>query len=188
MDQRPQPPQRQNDKQVQRKLQRPRRIRTPKNQFRNDDDFNWGKVLRVVLSWAAILFGLFIVMMLFRTQDIPEYPLEFTQYQTLLKEGRIKDADIRKSELNNYDFHGTLKQKTDLQTLSGKTVPVEKFVITLPYIDGTVVKEWNDQGINFKITKEDNSWMNMLLNALPWVLLLVVWLIIMRRMQGVGTK
>src|SRR6516225_7263105 len=157
MDQRQQTPQRQNDKQVSRKLQRPRRIRTPKNQFRNDDDFNWGKVLRVVLSWAAILFGLFIVMMIFRTQDVPEYPLDFTQYQQLLKEGRIKDADIRKSDQNNYDFHGSLKQRTELQTLTGKTVPAEQFVIRLPYLDGSVVQEWNDQGINFKIKKEDNS-------------------------------
>src|SRR6266581_354825 len=105
MDEKQQNQKRQNEKPLSKKLQRPRRIRTPKN-FRNDDDFNWGKVLRVVLSWAAILFGLLIVMMLFRTQDVTEYPLDFTQYQTLLKEGRIKDADIKKSDLNNYDFHG----------------------------------------------------------------------------------
>jgi cell division protease FtsH len=180
--------QRMNEKQPQKKISRPRRNRAPKNQFRNDDDFNWGKVLKVVLSWSAIILGVFIVMTLFRAQEGTEYELEYTQYQTLLKDGQIASAEIKKSDLNNYDFHGTLKKATQLKTSTGKIVPLEKFVVTLPYIDSSVISEWNAKEINFSIKKEDNTWLNALLSALPWVLLLVVWLIIMRRMQGVGTK
>jgi cell division protease FtsH len=175
-------------RQLSRKIQRPRKQRQQKNQFRSDDDFNWGKILKVVLSWTVIIFLVFLVTMMFRSQATTEYPIEFTEYQSLLKAGEIKEADIKKSELNNFDFHGVLKKGLDRQTASGKTVHLEHFIVTLPYIDGAVIKEWNDQGISFKITKEDNTWLNALLNALPWVLLLVVWLIIMRRMQGMGTK
>src|SRR5437899_7235921 len=114
MEDKKQDPKPMKDKQFPRKLQRSRRPRAPKNQFRNDDDFNWGKVLKVVLSWSAIILGVFIVMTLFRTQEGTEYPLDYTQYQTLLKEGEIKDADIMKSELKNFDFHGTLKKPSDL--------------------------------------------------------------------------
>jgi len=179
---------RMNSRQGQKKLQRPKKNRPTKNQFKNDDDFNWAKVLKVVLSWSAIILGVFIVMTLFRTQEGTEYELDFTQYQKLVKEGEINSAVIKKSDLNNYDFHGTLKKAVDIQTPAGKTVRLERFSVTLPYIDGSVVQEWNDKGIRFTITKEDNTWMNALLSALPWVLLLVVWLIIMRRMQGMGTK
>ena len=175
-------------RQLSRKIQRPRKQRQQKNQFRSDDDFNWGKILKVVLSWTVIIFLVFLVTMMFRTQETTEYPIDYTEYQALLKAGEIKEADIKKSELNNFDFHGVLKKGRDIPTASGKNVHLERFTVTLPYIDGTVIKEWNDQGISFKITKEDNTWLNALLNALPWVLLLVVWLIIMRRMQGMGTK
>ncbi len=177
-----------NDKQLRRKLPRGRRNRPSKNQFRGDDDFNWGKVLKVVLSWSAIILGVFIVMTLFRSQEGTEYELDFTQYQTLLKEGLINNATIKKSDLNNFDFHGVLKKPVDVTTSTGRTLPVQRFVVTLPYIDGTVVKEWNEKEIRFTLTKEDNTWMNALLSVLPWVLLFVVWLIIMRRMQGIGTK
>jgi cell division protease FtsH len=51
-----------------------------------------------------------------------------------------------------------------------------------------VIKEWNDKQLKFTIVKEDNAWINALVSALPWVLLLVVWLIIMRRMQGQGPR
>src|SRR3989454_1595813 len=188
MEKDPQDLKRMNDSKLRRKLPRPRRNRPSKNQFRGDDDFNWGKVLKVVLSWSAIILGVFIVMTLFKSQEGTEYELDYTQYQTLLKDGLISSATIKKSDLNNYDFHGILKKPVDVTTSSGRTIPAQRFVVTLPYIDGTVVKEWNDKEIRFTITKEDNTWMNALLSVLPWVLLFVVWLIIMRRMQGIGTK
>ena len=177
-----------NEKRAQRKIPRPRRNRSQKNQFRNDDDFNWGKVLKVVLSWSAIILGVFIVMTLFRAQESTEYELDYTLYQSLLTNGQIGSATIRKSDLNNFDFHGVLKKPEDLAVSTGKNVSVQKFVVTLPYVDGTVIQDWNAKGIRFTITKEDNTWMNALLSALPWVLLLVAWLVIMRRMQGMGTK
>src|SRR5258706_15022406 len=91
------------NKQVQKKLSRPRRNRASKNQFRNDDDFNWGKVLKVVLSWSAIILGVFIVMTLFRAQEGTEYEIDYTQYQQLLHEDQINTAIVKKSELNNFE-------------------------------------------------------------------------------------
>src|ERR1044072_5448794 len=118
------------EKPPKRKLARPRRNRPSKNQFRNDDDFNWGKVLKVVLSWSAIILGVFIVMTLFRSQEGTEYELDFTQYQSLLKDGLINNATIKKSDLNNFDFHGVLKKPVDVSTSSGRTLPVQRFVVT----------------------------------------------------------
>ncbi|HMD14216.1 MAG TPA: AAA family ATPase, partial [Bacteroidota bacterium] len=124
----------------------------------------------------------------FRTQEGTEYELQYTQYQDFLSKGQIYTAVIKKSDLNNYDFHGTLKSPAEVQTSAGKTATIERFTVTLPYLDGTVIKEWNDKGIRFTITKDDNVWMNSLVSILPWIGLVVVWLFIMRRMQGMGTK
>jgi cell division protease FtsH len=177
------------NKGFQRKNTRPRKPRMPKNQYRNDDDFNWGKVLKVVLSWSAIIFGVFILVNLFRTPEVNQYEVTYTKYREYLLAGKIAQATIKKSELNNYEFHGTLRTPETMEVPPpGKPVLVERFFVMLPFIDSDVVQEWSDKGIAFTITREDNTWMNALLSALPWVLLLVIWLIIMRRMQGVGTK
>lgn len=188
MENTPQDKNRMTDRRNPKKLPRPRRNRSQKNQFRNDDDFNWGKVLKVVLSWSAIILLVFIVMTLFRTQEGTEYELQYTQYQDFLSKGQIYTAVIKKSDLNNYDFHGVLKSPAEVQTSAGKTATIERFTVTLPYLDGTVIKDWNDKGIRFTITKDDNLWMNSLVSILPWIGLVVVWLFIMRRMQGMGTK
>ncbi len=176
-----------NDKQPTKKTPRPRRPRQQKN-FRNEDDFNWGKVLKVVLSWSVIILGVFIVMTLFRAQEGSEYEIDYTQYQSLLSEDMITTAVIKKSDLNNFELHGTLKNEIELKTNTGKSITATRFVVTLPFIDAGVIQEWNKRNIRFTITREDNTWMNTLLNVLPWLLLFVVWLIIMRRMQGMGTK
>jgi cell division protease FtsH len=98
------------------------------------------------------------------------------------------EAVIKKSELTNYDFHGILREPQRVTHGKTETPLFRKFSLTLPIIDGTVVKEWTERGIRFRVEKEDNTWISALVSALPWVLLLGVWLIVMRRMQGGGTR
>ena len=159
----------------------------PGQQFRQDDDFNWNKVLKVVISWSAIILLVFVVMTLFKGTEGTETEVSYNEYQGFLEKGLIVEATIKKSELTNFDFHGVLKEATRL-TRGGKDINVTRFSLTLPILDSAVIKEWNDKQLKFTIVKEDNAWINALVSALPWVLLLVVWLIIMRRMQGQGPR
>jgi cell division protease FtsH len=159
----------------------------PGQQFRQDDDFNWNKVLKVVISWSAIILLVFVVMTLFKGTEATEAEVSYNEYQAFLEKGLIAEATIKKSELTNFDFHGVLREPARLNR-GGKEINVTRFTLTLPILDSAVIKEWNDRQLKFTIVKEDNAWINALVSALPWVLLLVVWLIIMRRMQGAGPR
>ncbi len=164
--------------------------RSQKPMLRGEDDFNWGKVLRVVLSWSAIIMAVFLVMTIFKGQEATEYEVTFTQYQDFLASNKIGRAIVKKSNFNDFDFHGTLTEVQEITLPTGKKVRVEKFTLTLPYtnIDEPIIANWTAHHVNFNISKEDNVWINALIGALPWILLLGVWLIIFRRMQGGGTK
>jgi len=174
-----------NDKK--RTFQRPGRPRRPGQQMRPDDEFNWNKVLKVVLSWSAIILLVFLVMTLFKGAEGNEVEVTYTEYQQFLKNNEIAEATVKKSELTNYDFHGVLREPKRM-TRGGREVTFQKFTLTLPILDSGVIKEWTDRSVKFTVVKEDNTWINALVGALPWILLLVVWLIIMRRMQGAGPK
>ncbi len=171
-----------------RKPSRPRRNKPGGGPSRNDDDFNWGRVLRVVLSWSAIILGVFIIMTLFKNTEEAEYDLDYSHYVELLHAGKLQEAVIKKTDFENYDLHGILKEQTEFKTSAGKAVKVDKIHVTLPYVDSKVIDEFTTLGIKFNIVKEDNTWVSALASYLPWVLILVVWLIIMKRMQGMGTK
>ncbi len=167
---------------------RPGKGRRPGQQSRSDDDFNWNRVLKVVLSWTAIILVVFLVMRVFQERETGgEVEISYTEYSQFLQNNLIAEATISKSELTNYDFHGVLASPQTIQR-ADRQIQVTKFTLTLPILDSGMISDWNQRGLKFKVVREDNAWISALIGALPWVLLLVVWLIIMRRMQGAGPK
>ena len=158
-----------------------------------EDEFNWNKVGRVIASWLGILLAVFVIMYAFKSNEESEYEIGFNTFQQLLNESRFTEAAITKANLNDYDFHGKLKEPMEIVTVSGKTVRnVSRVFLTLPYsnIDDAIIATWSEKGLKFNITKEDNAWVNALISFLPWVLLIGIWLLIFRRMQAGsgGTK
>jgi cell division protease FtsH len=181
----PDPKQRDGSQQKKRMLP-PRPQRKQPKQLR-DDEFNWNKVSRVIVSWLGILLAVFLVMYAFKSNEETEYEVSFTTFQQLLNEGKIGEALIKKSNLNDYDFHGKLTQPMEIVTAGGKRVKnATRIVLTLPYsnIDDKLIADWSSKGLRFNIVKEDSAWFNMLVGFLPWVLLIGIWLIIFRRMQS----
>jgi cell division protease FtsH len=170
------------------KLEDKKRQRKPIKKTRNDDDFNWQKLSKVVLSWFAILVGVFIIMTIFKATGTQEYAIDYPVYIDLLKSGDIKEATIKKADINNYTFHGVLKEIKNLRTADGVSTNVTHFITTLPYVDGTIIQQWTEAQLKFNIVQEDNTVVNALIGILPWVAILLVWLFFMRRMQGGGTK
>jgi cell division protease FtsH len=151
---------------------------------RRNEEFNWNRVFKVVLGWSAILFGFFLIMIWSKSGDGGEVEIGFDQYQKLLSEDKIKEAIVKKLD-NTFTFHGVLKQPEPVN-VGSRQISTEKFTVLLPYtnIDDAIIKTWNEKNIAFRIEKEDTSWIGPLIGALPWILIIVFWIIIMRRMQG----
>lgn len=156
-----------------------------------EDEFNWRKLGRVVAGWMGILIAVFIILYSFTRGEDAEHEISFSTFQQLLSEGRFTEAVIKKSNLNDYDFHGKLKAETEIQTIDNKVVRNARRVkLTLPYsnIDDKLISDWTSKGLRFTIVKDDSTWLNALVGFLPWLVLLGIWLIIFRRMQvGAGS-
>ncbi|HMQ69914.1 MAG TPA: ATP-dependent zinc metalloprotease FtsH [Ignavibacteria bacterium] len=152
----------------------------------NNDDFNWNRVFKIVLGWSAILIGFFLIMIYTKGTDGKFSELKYDQYLNFLNEKKIESAVIKKSE-NNYEFFGKLKAPESVK-FGDRTVTIDKFSVLLPYtnIDDQVVNTWTESGIQFSIEKDDGGWMAPLIGALPWILIIVFWIFIMRRMQSGG--
>ncbi len=158
-----------------------------------EDDFNWNKVGRMIAGWLGILLAVYLIMLAFKQTEETEYEINFTTYQKLLNDGKIAEALIKKSDFNNYDFHGKLREPSEIVTTNEKrVVGATKVWLTLPYssINEEVIGIWTTKGLKFNVVKEDSTWTSLLISTLPWILLIGIWLIIFRRMQAGagGTK
>lgn len=161
------------------------------NRKRKGEDFNWNRVFKVVLGWSAILFGVFLIMIWSRSGDSGEVDVTFDQYQKFLDEDKIKEATIKKAENSFTTFHGVLRAPEQVN-INNHPITLEKFSVLLPYtnIDNETLKSWKDKKIAIRIEEKDSNWVGPLIGALPWIIIIVFWIIVMRRMQGQagGTK
>lgn len=170
----------------------PRGPKKGPKQYR-EDEFNWNKVGRMIAGWLGILLAVYLIMLAFKQTEETEYEINFTTYQALLNDGKIAEALIKKSDFNNYDLHGKLKEPTEIVTSNEKRQPgATRVWLTLPYssINEEVISRWTAKGVKFNVVKEDSTWTSLLVSTLPWILLIGIWLIIFRRMQAGagGTK
>ena len=149
-----------------------------------DGDFDWSKVIRTVFSWGAVLIAAVIVMQFMRTSNTNAVEVPFDTYETLLKNDKIAEAKIVKTDVNDYRFDGTLKEKEQIP-IAGTPTEVKNFTVTMvePIIQDQI-KIWNEKGIKYTFVKESNEWLTVLLGFVPWILIIAVWIFIMRRMQA----
>mgnify|MGYP001228356376 FL=1 len=154
---------------------------------RPDDNFDWSKVIRLVFGWGAVIVAAVIVMQVFRTNTETFTEIPYGEYEVLLQNPEnIASASIIKSDINDYTFKAELKKETDVK-IKGKSVSVKAISV---YIPEPIIHDqeavWKEKGIQYSFDKESNEWMNILIGFLPWVLIIAVWVVIMRRMQGQG--
>ncbi|CAN5498976.1 ATP-dependent zinc metalloprotease FtsH [soil metagenome] len=153
---------------------------------KNNDEFNWNRVFRIVLGWSAILIGFFLIMIYTKSADGKYSDISYDEFQRLIRDKKIESALVKKSD-NNYELMGKLKGMESLN-VNGRTFNADKITVFLPYtnIDENVIKTWNESGFRFTVEKDDGGWLGPILGALPWILIIVFWIVIMRKMSGAG--
>lgn len=151
-----------------------------------EDNFDWSKIIKLVFGWGAVVVAAVIVMQLFKTGTTNYVDIPYSQYERLINQDQIVSAKITKSDVNDYYFKATLKSEQEV-VVNKKKVKVKNISVYLPE---PVIKEqealWKKKNIDYSFEKDSNEWMNILLGFLPWVLIIGVWILIMRKMQGQG--
>ena len=141
----------------------------------------------MVFGWGAVIVAAVIVMQVFRTSQEQFVEIPFAEYRRLLNEtDKIKEATITKSDINDYSFRSELVSETSVK-IDGNPTDVKAISV---YIPEPIIKEeetlWKEKGIVYTFDKQSSEWLNILVGFLPWILIIAVWIIIMRRMQGQG--
>lgn len=151
-----------------------------------DNNFDWSKVIRLVFGWGAVIVAAVIVMQMFRNESANYIEISYNQYESLLNNDKIDEAHIIKSDVNDYYFKAKLKSEEKL-IVKGKSIDVQQISVYLPEsLISSQEKIWKEKGIEYTFDKESNEWLNILLSFIPWILIIGVWILIMRRMQGSG--
>ena len=125
-------------------------------------------ILLAVLLWKMASQG---------GQTARESTPSYTDFQAQVEKGNVSDATILLSSVSA-EVDGEFRE------------PKTKFRVTVP--NGTLndlTKELASKNVDVNIkTVSDNTWINVLIDVSPFVLLLVIFLFMMRQMQAGGNK
>ena len=155
------------------------------DQQKGNQGFQWKQAGKTSLIWVIILISAIFVSGLFTGKGGDELELEYWEYEHFLNSELIATAEIIQT-----DFHGKLKRLSTVERGSQR-LQVDAFWVILPRdVDEAMEKEWKARGVQYTFGKPSVDWGGYLLSMAPWLLLIVFWIFIMRRMQGGmgGTK
>ncbi len=162
----------------------------PNNPFDFKNQFNSGggdnpqmKILRNILIWIILFGGIVMVYMFVQGPQRAEWPISYTKYRQFLNEGKIKSAIISKSQLNDYEFRGQLKNAETVR-IDGKPRNIRYFTTKLGVVDSKTEETWTAQGIYFTYEEADDAWWGAILSILPWIMIIAIYVFFLRRMQG----
>ncbi|MBI9070669.1 MAG: ATP-dependent zinc metalloprotease FtsH [Melioribacteraceae bacterium] len=149
-------------------------------------DFDWSKILKAVFSWGAVIIAAVIFMQLMNTGNTAATEIDYDVYEYLLNNGKIAEAKIIKTDINDYTFEGTLKTPEGV-LVKNNEVNLQTFsVIIVERMLEMEEARWREQKVKFTYERESNEWLTVILSIVPWILIIGVWVLFMRRMQGGG--
>lgn len=143
------------------------------------------KIFKNIIVWGILLSSFIVLFTMMNTAERNETLVSYSEYKEILSTGKISRAKIVKSQYNDYEFYGELKEPIKIN-VDGRFTDVVKFKTKLGMIDANAEKEWSEQGINWKYEKGDDSVWNVVFSFLPWVVLIGIYIFFIRRMQMGG--
>ncbi|MBI3472874.1 MAG: ATP-dependent metallopeptidase FtsH/Yme1/Tma family protein [Candidatus Solibacter usitatus] len=124
----------------------------------------WG-----ILACVAILLWQVVK----QAKNLPEKKLTYTEFVQQIKAGKFKKVEIA----SNFEVKGAYTDQT-------ATIRV-----LLPANNPKIYEILEENGVEYEIREvSGGNWVNILINASPFILLLGFWIFMMRQMQSGGNK
>jgi len=129
--------------------------------------------VRNAVLWLIILCLVVLVWAVFKGSKPPGKQPDFSELRKEVIDGKV---DSIKFNSTTGDIHGKYKNGDEFTS-----------IVPPSYNDFTTLLL--DKGVSFKVEKDNGgNWVSILVNAIPFVLLLGFWIFMMRQMQSGGNK
>lgn len=141
-------------------------------------------------SLIIIGFGILSVIILLVTQRLvrgdnfgqPE--ITFNEYQRLLELNIIVEVTITPGDAGSAVLSGKTAREENIEFLDGRVRKLDRFQTILPNFTSEDANILAQKGIRITMGKLGIDWFSVMMNTLPWVLLIGVYIFFMRRMQS----
>ena len=137
------------------------------------------KIPKTPLIWIGLVIVMLILAQVFGTAGTQgEKKLSYTQFKTYLNEGKIQNGVFEGNTLSG-EFKDPLSDY-----VNGKETEYLRYRVTILHLDTELLNQWDDAGLEYEFNEPTIGFGDILMNILPWIVIIVVWIVLMRRMSG----
>jgi cell division protease FtsH len=140
------------------------------------DKFPRNRLIRPLAVWLLVFLAAWAAWNLFAGRKGNRVSIGYSDFDRELTNG-----NVGKVTMVEHNLSGTLKQESEVVTPKGR-VTYKEFRTYAPD-DPQLVQRLRDAGVGYN-AKAPSQWTTILISILPWVLIVVVWVLFMRRMSS----
>jgi len=134
------------------------------------------RVIGPLAVWLLVFLAAWAAWNFFAGKRGSRATIDYSDFTTQLQAGNVESVTLVERDLS-----GSLKQEAEVVTPRG-TVRYREFKTYMPD-DPQLVAQLREANVKI-VARAPSQWTTILLSLLPWVLILVVWLLFMRRMSS----
>jgi cell division protease FtsH len=142
------------------------------------DEFKWKRVSRTLFFWIILLFFSIFLLQYYSRGKGDVVSINYTEFMQ-----QLEDSNIKKVTMMEKDIQGEFIRKIT-KTEGKKTEQYSKFKLHIPFDDPSLLEKLEAKNVEIEAKSPSTNWSSILLASLPWILLGLFWLFMLRQMQG----
>ncbi|MCK5074848.1 MAG: ATP-dependent zinc metalloprotease FtsH [Calditrichia bacterium] len=148
------------------------------------DEFDWGKFFKGSAIWIVLILIFLLISKSMPFEKMSEEKIDYNIFLQLVKDDLIASVEI---DNQTNELKGVLKSERKVLTPSGEPRDYIEFSVYLPDVDQELGKKLVDSGVKVEFVTRSDDFMVILFNVLPWILLIFIMFMFLKRMQGGGS-
>jgi cell division protease FtsH len=140
----------------------------------------WSRFSKTASFWVLIIVTALLITQVVDPRRQQTTELDFTDFRRQLAAGNVAQVTV----IDGKRLEGELRQP-----LSQGQKTVQEFWTTLPIKDDpSIVTMLEENNVTIKAEEPRQNWWIVMLQALPWLLIIGFWIFMLRQMQAGGSK
>lgn len=144
---------------------------------------NFKKTALFILFGLLAVATILVAQRVIRGDDFGNPEISWNEFRRLIELNHVSEIHVI-PEGQSATLTGRLTQEENIQFTDGRVKKLARFQMVIPGFDMTAADTLTRRGIKVSMGKPGIDWTIILLNALPWILLLAVYIYFMRRMSA----
>jgi len=157
------------------------RRRVPPDQKPGKDDKQWRKASRTFFFWIMLILFTVLAIQLYRQGKKDFTEISYSEFMRELENGNIKNVLLVKKELSG-EFNAPVTKQ-----IGKRELKYSRFKAVLPFDEPQLLAKMREKNVEIRAEQESFNWSNLFLSLLPFLLLGLLWVFLLRQMQG-GSK